>query len=241
MKTEKEIPESQLHLFVDGELDPAEAKAVLEALDEDEALRMRVSQLQHLKALVKHQYPLPDIEGTPREQITWNLLRRRGTMAASILILVTGMVLGWSGHRLSDGKPLLTATPTAARTPTDTITQSNKILLHIDDNNRGKLQALIAYTEALLKNNPQPGLQIEVVANAGGLELLRTGSSPEKQKLRELSRQYSNLELFACANAIARLREKGVEVELIPEAHTGASALDHIVERMQAGWRYHKI
>ncbi len=236
MNTETEISEEQLHLFVDGELDPAEANAILEALDEDEALRERVGQLQHLKALVRHQYPLTSSEqdstATPR-------LRRHYAIAASILVLVTGMVLGWMGHQLSDGR--LAQTTFGHDSGSTAIAQGNRILLHIDDSDRGKLQALIAYTEALLENNQQQDLKIEVVANAGGLDIFRTDNTPEKLKLRKLSQRYSNLELFACANAIARLREKGIEVDLIPEAHTGASALDHIIQRMQEGWRYHKI
>ncbi len=236
MKPGQEISDSQLHLYVDGELDPAENERILKAIEHDEAIRARVSQLQYLKALVKHQYPLaqehPMPEPSDKHALPWF------SIAASIVVLVAGIFLGWMGHGLSGSDSGVASTPSMAAHAA--IAQSNKVLLHIDDNDPGKLQALIGYTEALLQSNSQD-LSVEVVANAGGLDIFRTGTSAEKVKLRELTRKYSNLELFACANAIARLREKGVKVDLIPEAHTGTTALDHIIRRMQEGWRYHKI
>ena len=236
MTSEQDIPDSLLHLFVDGELDPADTERVLRAMEKDEQIRTRVSQLQHLKALVKNQYPL--------EQTSTHSGPRRtagafpGFAAAALLLLLAGIVLGWAGHGMHAANTLL---PLAAAPPETPQADSSRILLHIDDSDRSKLQALVSYTETLLRNNNRGDLKIEVVANAGGLDIFRKGNSPEKARLRKLTREYSNLELFACANALARLREKGVKVDLIPEVHTEATALDHIIERMREGWKYQKI
>lgn len=235
MTSEQDIPDSLLHLFVDGELDPADTERVLRAMENDEQIRARVSQLQHLKALVKNQYPLEQSATGPEPRETVAL---PGYAVASLLLLLAGIVLGWAGHGMHAANTLLplTATPTEAMQ-----TDSSRILLHIDDSDRSKLQALVNYTETLLRNNNRGDLKIEVVANAGGLDIFRKGNSPEKARLRKLTHEYSNLELFACANALARLREKGVKVDLIPEVHTEATALEHIIKRMREGWKYQKI
>ena len=236
MNLGQDITDSQLHLYVDGELDPSENERILKAIEHDDAIRARVSQLQYLKALVKNQYPLERKHAIPHasnsKTMSWF------SIAAYIIVLTAGMILGWMGHGLSTNNSSIAD---ASRT-TDhaAIAQSNKVLLHIDDSDPGKLQALIGYTEALLENNSE-NLKVEVVANASGLDIFRSGPGPEKARLRKLTKEYSNLELFACANAIAKLREKGVKVDLIPEAHTGATALEHIIQRMQEGWQYHKI
>ena len=242
MSSGQEVSDSQLHLYVDGELDPSENDHVLQAIEDNNAIRERVNQLQYLKSLVKNQYPLeneqPGMAASRNGILPWRAI------AASVAILAFGVVLGWMGHGLNANRATITdSQPTGAGmvATSPATTQGNRVLLHIDDNNPAKLKALVAYAESLLVDRDRDDLKIEVVANARGLDIFRAGPGMEKARLQRLSRQYSNLELFACANAIARLREKGVKVDLIPEAHTGATALDHIIQRMREGWDYHKI
>jgi intracellular sulfur oxidation DsrE/DsrF family protein len=242
MSSGQEVSDNQLNLYVDGELDPSENEQILQAIENDNAIRDRVNQLQYLKSLVKNQYPLEN------DQLGAAALRDRAlpwrAIAASIAVLTIGIVLGWMGHGLNASRAIIAASPTTeseivAASPA--LVQHNRVLLHIDDNDPKKLKALVTYAESLLADRDLDDLKIEVVANARGLDIFRAGPGSEKARLQKLSRKYSNLELFACANAIARLREKGVKVDLIPEAHTGATALDHIIQRMQEGWDYHKI
>ncbi len=53
--------------------------------------------------------------------------------------------------------------------------------------------------------------------------------------------KYDNLTFVACANTIKRLKEQGVDVLLIDRTHASETAIDHVVERLQAGWTYIKI
>ena len=81
--------------------------------------------------------------------------------------------------------------------------------------------------------------RVEIVANEGGLDLLRSDRTPFADRIRELAEQ--DVLFFACSRAIERLQEQGVEVRLVPEANTHYSALDRVVHRMQQGWTYEKI
>jgi intracellular sulfur oxidation DsrE/DsrF family protein len=82
---------------------------------------------------------------------------------------------------------------------------------------------------------------VEVVANAGGVDLMRADKSPFVQRVRALQQQYSNLHFIACANAIRNLRHNGVDVSLLDGVQSGETAVDHIVDRLQHGWRYVKV
>ena len=80
---------------------------------------------------------------------------------------------------------------------------------------------------------------MEIVANEGGLNLLRSDTTPYAQRIRQLAEK--DVLFFACSKAIERLEERGINVRLVPEAKTRYSALDRVVLRMQQGWTYEKI
>ena len=88
---------------------------------------------------------------------------------------------------------------------------------------------------------PRKPIELEVIANAGGLDLFREEASPYAMRIQQLSEQYPNVKFIACTNAIERLREKGIEPHLIKSVHRGPTALDQVVKRMNDGWTYIKI
>jgi intracellular sulfur oxidation DsrE/DsrF family protein len=56
-----------------------------------------------------------------------------------------------------------------------------------------------------------------------------------------LRAEHPNLALVACGQTVERLREKGIEVRLLPGTRVASSALDQIVTRMGQGWSYVRI
>lgn len=235
--TNHSISEEQLHLYVDGELSAAETREILQAISSDAAVRQRVSELEHLKAMVKNQYPLEPVQSDGvHEDSGW----QRYGIAASLMALAFGVLVGWSVHTLSHRDSQL-ANNAGASVPLAQAKESSRVLLHIDDDDPAKLQSLVSYAEALLQGDRSKIAKVEVIANGRGVNFLRTGNTPGKTELRNLTSQYSNIELFACAKALSNLKEKGIEVDLMPKVHTRETALEHIVKRMQEGWRYHKI
>jgi intracellular sulfur oxidation DsrE/DsrF family protein len=82
---------------------------------------------------------------------------------------------------------------------------------------------------------------VELVANAGGLDLLRAGVSPHAYRIARLRAEHPNLALVACGQTVERLRERGIEVRLLPGTRVASSALDQIVTRMGQGWSYVRI
>lgn len=117
----------------------------------------------------------------------------------------------------------------------------NRVVLHIDDSDPAHFQTVLDYAENFLEENRDRGTQVEVVANSGGVNLLRTGASPFEARVRELSKQYSNLHFVACMNSLRNLRREGIEPVMFDGVHSGKTAVDHIVQRLHDGWTYQKV
>ncbi len=84
-------------------------------------------------------------------------------------------------------------------------------------------------------------IEVELVANRGGLKMLRSDTSPHADRIARLRAEHPNLALIACGQTIERLRDSGVEVRLLPGTRVVSSALDQIVTRMSEGWNYVRI
>jgi intracellular sulfur oxidation DsrE/DsrF family protein len=231
MKKDDIISDEQLSAFTDGELEPEEENRIFTLSEECPELDARLCQQRKLKEMVQHAYrevPEPrrrDKRGGPRRGL-FNLA------AAAVLALAVGLAGGWMASRALDGG----AEATAAVVPASQDTW----LLHVASSDPARMQVALNRAEELMNG---PGAtahsRVEIVANEGGLDLLRSDRTPFADRIRELAEQ--DVLFFACNRAIERLQERGVEVHLVPEANTHYSALDRVVHRMQQGWTYEKI
>jgi len=97
--------------------------------------------------------------------------------------------------------------------------------------------------ERLLRTSRAEGrvVQVEIVANTEGLNLLRADRSPYAARLRHLAHRYDNVRILACSRTIEKFRLMGVDVRLLPEAEVIPGALEQIVTRLQEGWVYIKV
>lgn len=243
MSQKEPLSETLLHRYVDGELSREETDRVLSELQNNEALKTRICQMQHTKSMLNYAYPLEE-EGQPVKKAV--SARRKFLAVASIcLILVSGLAGGWINQQLKQPGITIAEAPETilkdAISLQPVIAEPQKVVLHIDSAEKDKLAQVLDYAETLLREYERNNIRVEVIANAGGINLFRDGVSPYQQRLQQLSAHYDNLRLIACSNAIARLQERGEKAILIPEAHTGTTAIDHIIRRLQQGWTYKKI
>ena len=235
--------ETLLHRYVDGELSQEETDFVLSELQNDEALKSRICQMQHTKSMLNYAYPLETENQSPKN--VFSSKRQLLAVASIFLILISGIAGGLINQKLAQPETTLAATAEPVLDDAiklqPAIADPRKVVLHIDSADTDKLAQVLDYAEYLLHDYKQNNIKVEVIANAGGINLFRAGVSPYQQRLQELSSHYDNLRLIACSNAIARLQEHGEKAILIPEAHTGETAIDHIIGRLQQGWTYKKI
>jgi hypothetical protein len=81
--------------------------------------------------------------------------------------------------------------------------------------------------------------RVEIVANSFGLNLLRADVTLLAGR-EAMARQHANLSFVACGQTVARLKQEGVKVDLLPVVHTATSAINEITTRMGQGWVYVK-
>ena len=223
----------QLQAFVDEQLSEDEREAFLIRMDKNPELKRQVCDLRSLKIAVQHAYGDNEDYAKPSTSrlVSQTLFFRS---VAALFILSIGLFLGWkvNVHEM----PLLSDALVLNKVHAD----PSKVLLHIDQAEPEKLSALLDKAEALMKKYRDQKIHLEVIANSGGLDLMRKDKSPYIQRVKQLMDEYENIDFIACGNAIRRLQNEGEKVFLIDEVHEAPSAVQHIVTRLQQGWTYVK-
>jgi intracellular sulfur oxidation DsrE/DsrF family protein len=228
MKKDGQLSEEQLNAFTDGELDTDDESRIFELAEGSPELDARLCRQRKLKEMVQHAYR--DVPHTrKRGAQTGSRGRILGMAVAALFLLAMGMSVGWFAS--------LTMGPgnNAAQSA-----QSDTYLLHVTTSDPQHMQMALRRADELM-NGPgaTEARRVEIVANEGGLDLLRSDVTPFAEQIKTLAAQ--DVLFFACTRAIERLEAEGVQVELVPEANADYSALDRVVLRLQQGWEYVKI
>lgn len=234
MKSER-FTDFDLHAFVDGELAADRKQALLQAMECDAALASRVCELQRAKHWMKSAFdeaePPVGREGNGAVRPRW--VSRCG-MAASVVLLLAAFAAGW----LARPVPL----PDLYSAVIDNIeTSGYRVVLHIDEADPRKFEQVLRQTERLLTEYRDKGVQVEILANSAGLDLLRVDTSPYAQRIANILSRHQNFRLVACSNAVSRLRAAGVTPVFFEGTRTGESAVEHAVRRLREGWSYIKV
>lgn len=232
--------DERLNAWIDGELTPADAAPLLEQLRTDDSLRQRVALMRLSKDLVRHAY-----EGTAttrRPAAASGATINRYALAGGVLAVALGTWIGWAARDNSlvvSHAPSLAAARLAGPAQADTL----RVILHLSSSVPNDGLAVLERAEGILEAAGTDGREVtvEIVANSGGLDLLRQDVSAHAPRIAQLRADYPQLSLVACGQTAQRLRETGVTVQLLPGTTVASSALDEIVLRMQQGWAYIKI
>lgn len=229
------ISDEELNAFLDEQLDANERDRVLAAINANSDVNQRMNELRLLRDMVQHAYEKPSRrENADQYGAVAGKSYTRWAMAAC-MVLCFGVVLGWFGHQgVTNDKQLASLSDRSA--------QLSNVILHLTSADEGRINAALDRAEQMLVAHKEKGenFQLEIVANDGGLKLVRNGEPSFQSRIRELTAKYDNVEFLACAKAIQRLQEKGVDVELLPEVGIAPSALKQIIQRMQQDWQYIK-
>ena len=228
--------DERLHMFIDDEMNSSDRAEVMEAISKDDNLSNRVCELIQLKDAVRLAYSEPP--ASSHENPQWSSSHNSSSylnIAASVLLLAVGTLAGWMLYPQLSGQYGDVAASAVQH-------QSDRIIVHISQADPAQFSNTLAYTEKFLEEHKDSGDQIDVVAHASGLNLMRADVSPLKQQIVALMDKYDNVHFIACAGAIKMYRQKnGVEPDIIRGVGTDTTAFDHIVGRLQSGgWKYIK-
>ena len=247
MTNKNDVSNELLNAYLDNELDSDERAEIMTALENDSALSGRLCELRNIKELTQFAYSVPS--SGHNQSKPWKYGRRFSAFAiAASLFMAVGSLVGWFAHdHLTTGSMIradrgqIYFDDSQARLPLEV--DQKKVILHVDTAEPERLAVALDSAEDLLVASASEGnmLELEIIANARGLDLLRVGTSPYAERITELSEKYDNLSILACNRAIQRLQDMGVKVQLVPEAGVAPSALDQIVNRLKQGWVYIKV
>ena len=239
------VSDETLHAFVDGELDVAESEALIASMRDDQDLAQRVCNLRSLQSMVRLAYIEPPVpSGRKSRSAPGRQFMQR--LALACLILVAGLSGGWALR--SNETKLLAALPTAASNGFQMVSlmreaDPNRVILHLDNDAPTKMLAALDQAEHLLNEAEQQGraMQLEVIANSHGIDLLRAGVSPYAERIAHLKRLHANLQWVACGQSVARFTKEGQQVVMLPSIRVAPTAIGEIITRLQQGWTYVRV
>jgi intracellular sulfur oxidation DsrE/DsrF family protein len=245
MNSNDHVSEELLHALIDGELEPGEAEQLYARLGEDEALANRVCVLRGMKDMVRLAYSHPPCTNADWQEPFRGPQGWPKTLAAAAVLLATGLGAGWIMHA-KQNVPLSVQAGYDQSAPVRLSAieaDASKILLHIDSASPQKFAALLDRADRLLKNAQlhNANLQVEVLANNRGLDLLRADRTPYASRIATLIKQNENVRFIACAQTLTRLSHEEGHIALLPQTHTAPTAIGEVVNRLQQGWTYIKI
>jgi len=237
MSMSDKYSDEKLQMFVDDEMNSSDRAEMMEALNKDEQLSNRVCELVQLKDAVRLAYSEQPASshtatgsgaGTPSSWLN---------AVAAALLLAVGATGGWLLY------PQLINLHGSEVVASAQQEQTEKVILHISKSDPKQFSTALAYAEKFLAEHESSNDQIDVVAHAGGLNLMRADVSPLKEQIISLMGKYDNVHFIACAGAIKMFTQKnGFAPDIIQGVGTDYTAFDHIVSRLQfGGWKYIKV
>jgi intracellular sulfur oxidation DsrE/DsrF family protein len=236
MDKSTEISFEELNAFIDGELDLGASARVLAAIDADETLKRQSCELRALRDVVRHAYDIKRISAKARGSAVSG--KWRHGIAAGLLAL--GIGAGWLGHAIYQDDDQLTWERLAQIQPHG---DSRQLVLHVGDSNLVRFENTIEEARDMLEAARTRGqrIELEILANGPGLDMLRVETTPVAKKLALLQAEFPHLALVACGQGMARLQVQGADTRLLPGVATTDSALNEIVRRMHKGWAYLRV
>lgn len=231
--------DEMINAYADGELQSSEKAEFELAMQSDPELQKKLEELLALKSQLKLAYA--DVELPSQVPVRKANYRAAGYAA----LLALAFSSGWLGSEVFESRSYEASVErTLAGGISAPVEQApGKYILHVGRHDEASFKDMLDKAEYLASRyqNDMKLIELEIIANAEGLDFLRKDVSPYAQRVKELSARYPNIRFIACSNAIERLREKGIEPELISAVHKGPTALDQVVRRMNEGWTYIKI
>ncbi|VAW57496.1 hypothetical protein MNBD_GAMMA07-2636 [hydrothermal vent metagenome] len=229
-----------INAYADNHLLGQEKVDFENALQNDPALQLALNNIYTLKQQVHGAYKNIESAEALKPAKTYNM--QIATYAAILLLTFSG---GWISSNLFNTDHTKIGQVNLSTKNAHIINHKyGKYIIHIGKRDDNKFKRTLNQVEALLaqnKNNSK-NLELEIIANADGLDLLRVGATPYSNRVKRLITNYSNIKFIACANALERLQKQGIAPNLIKSVrHSNITAIDQVIRRVNDGWTYIKI
>jgi len=247
MINNQNVSDEYLNSFIDNELALDEQSEIFNAIGRDDALKERVCELRGLKEMVQHAYRKPpSCTVSPIKKLRnwwYPYMQNMPSLAACMLLVMLGWGSGWlmfSGPMTTNNSKILNL---FLASQSNEIAEQGNIIVHVSNSNPVRLKTALDETESLLASFKRDDrkVKVEIIANAGGVDLLRSDVSPFARRIALMQATYPNLDFLACSQTISKLQKNGVIVHLLPHTGVATSAVEQINKRLQQGWDYVRV
>ncbi len=228
------ISDEMLNAFVDNELSDNDTIQIYLAMSKDKSLRDKVCELRSNQELLRAAYrSVPASRST--ERLPSGTVPRL-SLAAAIISLGVGALLGWYAHPVFQ--------PSAPAVLADAETRSTskvRVVFHVSRNDVAAFEQILEEAETLLRtgSGSTRNSSVRIVANGEGLYLLGAETSPLKERIRTLNKNYDNLVFAGCAQTQRRIQlERGRNIELLPQVTMVDSGVLEVLRLQEDGWNY---
>ena len=120
-------------------------------------------------------------------------------------------------------------------------TKQHRVVIQVSENDPRIMNLALNNAENLRSFYEQAGetVQIEIVAYGPGLNLVRSDTSPVKDRIAALVGRPQPVTFSGCDNTLGRQsKQEGKEISLLPEARLVPTGIGRIVQLQEQGWTY---
>jgi uncharacterized protein len=124
-------------------------------------------------------------------------------------------------------------------TPVSAGDATHKLAIQVSDNDAEKMNAALNVAANVSRLYAQKGesVDIEVVAFNAGLHMLRTDTSPVKERLQSFATSMPNVAFRACGNTIEGMtRREGKPVTVVDISTIVPAGVVTLIELSEKGW-----
>ena len=158
-----------------------------------------------------------------------HVLRAAAIGAAGFAVVLAQPVLAQSQTRIPPSE--------AHSTPK----RVHRVVIQVSQNDPAVMNLALNNAENLVTFYKDKGekIDVEFVAYGAGLSMVRSDTSPVKERLTAMSGQMKNVTFTGCGNTLANLsKQENKSITLVPEARLVPAGIARIVELEEQGWTY---
>jgi uncharacterized protein len=118
---------------------------------------------------------------------------------------------------------------------------THKVAIQVSQNDKAQMDLALNNAKNIIEYFKDKGetVAIEIVTYGPGLHMLRSDTSPVKERIAPMALENPNLKFIACANTQAnQSKAEGKQVSLISEATVMPSGVVRLMELQKQGYAY---
>jgi uncharacterized protein len=158
-----------------------------------------------------------------------HVLRAAAIGAAGLAVVLAQPVLAQSQTRIP---------PSEAHSTSKRV---HRVVIQVSQNDPAVMNLALNNAENLVTFYKDKGekIDVEFVAYGAGLSMVRSDTSPVKERLTAMSGQMKNVTFTGCGNTLAnQSKQENKSITLVPEARLVPAGIARIVELEEQGWTY---